>query len=229
MSNQQPNTSQPEHRQPHYRLWATLLDGYDWYLSSEKDEAYQEFLDKLNRVPMPTSPEAAQGIAFQALIDSFHHPEQYERRPEWSKDGFTFNGDVVDEFVQKFYYAHPNIYTEAVIDTRLGEVKLYGYADAILADSAYDIKFTGRYSKGKFLNNWQHRIYPYCLNKQGIYVSRFEYTITDGESVWIEDYVWMPDIFIPEVRHQCEELIHFIESQRDKITNPKLFPNEQQG
>ena len=38
--------------QPKYRFYATLLDSFYWFLNSESETAEQEFIDKINRVPI---------------------------------------------------------------------------------------------------------------------------------------------------------------------------------
>jgi len=57
-----------------YKFYATLLDSYQWYLDSEDDNSFQEFIDKINRVPF-TSEAAERGTAFNKLVDLIKNRE----------------------------------------------------------------------------------------------------------------------------------------------------------
>jgi len=63
------------------------------------------------------------------------------------------------------------------------EFLLYGRTDVIKRDTIYDIKYTGNYELGKFLDSSQHLIYLYCSG-----LPNFSYLISDGKDWWREDY-----------------------------------------
>ena len=152
--------------QVNYRFYATLLDSFQYYLGRvDDDNAFQDFIDRLNRKPF-YSEAAAKGTAFNDLVD------------------LIISGKLRIEDLPK--------------DKR-GNVALYGYVDEILKYKVVDIKTTGRYVFPKYLNAWQSKIYPYCLNENGVYVNTFEYLITDFRNVYIEEYPYKPENDIVEM------------------------------
>lgn len=227
-----------------YKFYATLLDAYQWYLDSEYEESFQEFIDKLNRVPF-TSEAAAKGTAFNELVDKIKNGElvavplngyseskaeqqlhiMLKRNAEVVEyAGFDFKWSIVEKFVGLFTNALDQVYIEAVLPTSKGNVLLYGYIDEVLPGGpTCDIKCTGSYDFPKFLKNFQHIVYPYCMNANGIHTDQFRYDITDYNNHYQELYTF--DVIRDTqrlVRH-CERLIDFLESQRDKITDKKVF------
>lgn len=212
--------------QPQYKFCATLLDAFTWYKKSEKEEAFPEFLDKLNRVPF-TSEAADKGTAFNELVDNLCVDfEAYGVLPMddiLSHSGFDFPGDIVREFVAQFAGCLRQIYVERTIQTRYGPVLLYGYVDELLWWVVYDIKTTKSYDLGKYTRNWQHKVYLYCLIETGI--DTFQYTVTDFDNTYKEEYTWKESNQL-DLQLICEELIDFVTEHRELITDKKLFALE---
>lgn len=224
--------------QVNYRFYATLLDSFQYYLSKvDDDNAFQDFIDRLNRKPF-YSEAAAKGTAFNELVDLIISGKiriedlptdkrgnvLYTYTEQEHKKDFPFKPEIVSLFAQKLAGAVPQKYIEAVLPTRKGNVALYGYVDEILKYKVIDIKTTGRYEFPKYLNAWQSKIYPYCLNENGIYVNTFEYLITDFRNVYIEEYPYKPETDIVEIQRFSEQLIDFIENHKNLIdtSNPKV-------
>jgi hypothetical protein len=224
-----------------YKFYATLLDAYQRYLDSESEEACQELIDKINRVPFE-SEAAEKGTAFNELIDKIIKGgdvklDFYMRNNidtisvnHTSRTGklyqFEFKMDIVREFADYFQGATSQVFAEAEIETSAGNVLLYGWIDEMLQGSIYDIKTKGQYTFPSFLKHWQHIVYPYCLNKRGNNVSHFQYTITEFSNTYTEDYYYNPEVDEPRLKAICEELIHFIETKRGFITDKKIFALE---
>jgi hypothetical protein len=211
-------------QQPEYNLYATLLDSYTYYLSSEKDEAYQNFIDRLNRKPFK-SEAAEKGTAFNELID-FCIPNL--RSISFSSDtikhkGFEFKKPIVHEFLKRLEGAQPQVFVEGRLETSKGMVKLYGYTDEILMDCVIDIKTTQYYTFPYYLSNWQHLVYPYCLRQQGVNINRFKYMVTDFTNYYEEEYLYNEQRDTAKLVDICEQLIDFIEINRELITDKKLF------
>lgn len=211
-------------RQPDYRFYATLLDSYQWYLSSEKEEAFQEFIDKLNRVPF-VSEAAEKGTAFNEVVDMVIKGEVVTVEADMYIHGrFGFDKKIVDEVVLNLPGAIPQVRTSALLQTERGLVELYGYIDELLpACVVVDIKTTSSYTLPKYLKNWQHIVYPYCLKEHNNTDFVFSYLITDFKEVYTETYQYKEDRDLPRLKNICEELIGFIEQHRHLITDTKLF------
>lgn len=217
-----------------YRFYATLLDSFDYYLKSESDVAFQEFIDKLNRKPF-VSEAAAKGTAFNALIDGILFGTinmGYLERDKKSNFIFghenavyAFKESLVKEIVSQVNGSMAQIFTKAILPTRKGNVELYGYADYLRYNKTTDLKTTGSYTFPKFLNGWQSKVYPYCFNQNGIYCDTFEYLITDFSNVYKEEYIYKPERDDLELQRFCEQLIDFVEQHRGLITStdPKVL------
>lgn len=221
-----------------YKFYATLLDSFQYYLSKvDDDNAFQEFIDRLNKKPF-VSEAASKGTAFNDLVDKvisgrvrlqdfprdkkgdvlYHHKERDGHEYE-----FKFKPEIIEAMAIHLGNAVPQKYTQAVLPTHRGDVLLYGFADEILMNRVTDIKTTSRYDFPKYLNAWQSKVYPYCLNAEGIYVDTFEYLITDFRNIYIEEYPYNPQRDIVELQRFSEQLIDFIETHRELIITPKLY------
>lgn len=205
--------------QPKYAFYATLLDAFAWYKRSEADEAKQEFLDKVNRVQTPPTDPMLRGIAFEDAVVRWAaapgDPEDVVRVHDTDCPG-----RILEEFTRGWEGSVRQIHVEAMLPTQYGQVKVYGFVDEILRDTAADIKTTGKYAFPKYLHNWQHPVYLEALKKTGI--NRFKYRATDFREVYEEEYAYNPadtDRLIAE----CIHLIEFLECNREFITDRKVF------
>ncbi len=205
--------------QPKYAFYATLLDAFAWYKRSEAEDAKQEFLDKVNRVKTPPTDPMLRGIAFEAAV------VEWSMNPGHVEDVVMVHdtecpGRILHEFTRDWHGSIRQIYVESILPTQYGEVKVYGFVDEILRDTAADIKTTGKYEFPKYLHNWQHPVYLEALKDSGI--SRFKYRATDFRNVYEEEYSYRPadtDRLIAE----CVHLIEFLEANRPAITDRKIF------
>jgi hypothetical protein len=221
---------------PQYKFYASLFDSFDYYLSSESDTAEREFIDKINRVPFESEP-AERGTAFNDLVDKIANdntiqflPSEdviiYPHKSRTGKDySFMFNKALTLEFALQFIGASRQVFCVAQIETKYGAVELYGYIDELLYNMAYDIKTTGNYTFPKFSANWQHRIYPFCLEQMGVFVDGFEYTVTDFSNLYREYYPYLKERYQAEIRAKAEQMIEFLENERIRplITDKKIF------
>ena len=205
--------------QPKYRFYATLLDAYSWYLQSEQEEAFQDFINKINRIEF-TSEAAEKGKAFNELVDDKNILKVQDKV---RYKGFDFKVSLINDFKAYFSDAASQVYTSTTLETNKGLIELYGYADKVFRDTCFDIKTTGRYEFPKFINGWQHKVYPFCFNRNNIFVDKFEYTITDFNNFYKETYFYNPERDIAAIKVICESLVDFIELHRDLITDKKIF------
>ncbi|MEI8087242.1 MAG: HNH endonuclease [Paludibacter sp.] len=140
---------------------------------------------------------------------------------------FIFPAALCFEFSTYYHGGIPQVYCESPIETRFGNVLLYGYIDELMPFKVCDIKTSTKYSAGKFKRNWQHIVYPYCLNQQGNDVSDFEYNVAviaaRSYSTFTEHYAYVPERDNKRLVEHCEKLIEFIELNKDQITDKKIF------
>lgn len=205
-----------------------------------EQEQYQSLLDRINRVPFE-SEAADRGTVFNEIVDCI-----IERRTSFKMDiasnkaantitatykgkAFVFPISACVEFARYYTGAVTQVLTEAILPTKYGDVKLYGYIDELMPECIHDIKLTSKYNVGKFRNHWQHIVYPYCLTTTGNDVSEFEYNVIQynhenmNYSTFTETYTYRPERDIKKLREHVESFIEFIEANKDKITDKKIF------
>lgn len=215
---------------PKYKFYATLLDAFSWYQVSESENAEQEFIDKINRVPV-TDEDALErmnkGTALNNLIDSIVMCGYDKIYPEVTTfDGIEFKTDVVTECAEYLAGASAQHRTETTIICNGSEVLLYGVVDYIKLNRAIDLKSTSTYDLGKYKNSMQRHLYPLSLCNEGIMVDEFEFVVTDFKSVFKEPYKVDLTESLSILTEHCLLLIDFIEARKDLITDKKIFGND---
>jgi len=100
--------------------------------------------------------------------------------------------------------------------------------DELMPTSIHDIKTTEKYKAGKYRNNWQHVVYPYCLNEWENNVRDFEYNVavfgkTGLYNTFTEYYAYNRDRDAKRLTIHVESFIEFLEANRHLITDKKIF------
>lgn len=222
------------------------------------EEEFQEkqrlsLIDTINRVPFE-SEDADRGTAFNEVVDCiinrsyqevqtgvFLHNagkvvtvilnDKQEAISCINGRTFTFPLAMCKEFATYFKGATTQVLTEGVLSTCYGDVLLYGYIDELMPLAVHDIKMTKRYSVGKFKHNWQHLVYPFCLNQQGNAINDFEYNVAHINilksgffyDTYTEHYAYVEERDLPRLKDHVEGLIKFIEDHKELITDKKIF------
>lgn len=214
-------------QKPKYKFYATLLDSYQYYQDSESETAFEDIINKINRVPFE-SELAAKGTAFNNLVDEVAHKGfSLPDEPLVFFESFDYKVPIVSEIANEIKGAIPQVHCSALIETKYGNVELYGYIDELMPfPTIVDIKCTGNYDYGKFTKNWQHIVYPYCLFMSTETIYQFTYLITDYQRTFSEDYFFKPELDIPKLRNFVESFIEFIEKHCELITDRKIFALE---
>ena len=211
----------------------------------------QELIDKINRVPTEPSEAASKGTIFNEIVDCIierrgcHHEgwtvesvadEQGNKTTiHGALDGFDFMFDAAfcKSVAAYFAGALPQYYVEAIIPVRYGNVLLYGWIDELCKDEVKDIKTTKRYDFGQYYHYWQRHVYPYCLIEHGDCksIKGFEFTVIKwsgskkaitGE-MYKEYYTYDHCESSALLRQECERFIEWLDANKDKITNNKIF------
>lgn len=207
-----------------------------------EERCKQDLLNRINRVPFE-SEAADKGTAFNEVVDCLILGKNQTDRKDMEID-FTGSEDIISvrfknrefyfpravcmEFADYYKGAVPQVYCDSVIHTKYGDVYLYGYIDELMPYGIHDIKTTSKYENGKFRKHWQHRLYPYCLTQKGNYIEYFEYNVAEmtkyGKiTTYTEFYKFEPEKAEAELVSICEWLIEFVEANKDKITDRKIF------
>ncbi len=219
-----------------------------------RERQFRSLMDTINRVPFD-SEAADRGTAFNEAVDclvenrppegmqlvkvyeggriacgSFKPGKEdkvVEVMAAYNSRAFLFPMPLLREFAGRYEGALTQQFTQAVLPTRFGDVLLYGYIDELMPMSVHDIKTTGNYYVGKFKDHWQHLVYPYCLMRNGSDVRTFEYDVTDFRQTYVESYTFVPERDIPVLTAHCEELIRFLDDNRDLVTDKKIFAEDE--
>lgn len=213
---------------------------YHYTPEEAEDILFQDLLNSINRVPFVLEP-ASKGTAFNNVIDDYIQGKfdisETDTCIEATADGFTFafNPQLIKGVGDRFKGALSQVFTKAIIETRYGNVELYGYVDELLRDKVYDLKTCSSYTFGDFEKKWQRHVYPYCLIKSGYCtdITSFEYTViqlTKGQIIggreYREEYTFDYAQSEKALRDFLERFIEFINSHRELITVKKLFADE---
>lgn len=250
-------------REVSYRFYATLLDGFQNYMSSSETyhkyygfsenpsiteeefeaKAFQDFINQINRVPFE-SEAADRGTAFNEIVDCLienRKSEKMDIRSDREKGlivaiyngrEYSFSLSLCVDTANYYRGALTQVHTTGLLKTRYGQVELYGYIDELMPSVIHDIKTTGSYSAFKYKENWQHKVYPFCLRQQGAMVDEFHYDIFVFDSKnrfngrHTEKYLFNEERDTQLLVNQCESLIEFLEMNKALITDKKVFNNE---
>ncbi len=199
-----------------------------------EQEQFQGLIDRINRVPFE-SEQADKGTAFNEVVDCII---ENRKSKDWAiisdvenntinvkndVRNFDFDLNLSVEIAKYLKGAVTQYRTEAILPTQYGNVKLYGYIDQLMPFKVVDLKTTSRYSAFKYRNNWQHKVYPYCLIQNGTEITQFEYVITDFKKVYTEIYNYDTEKDLMALKNHCEQFIEFLNEHRELITDKKIF------
>ena len=131
----------------------------------------------------------------------------------------------------------PQYTCSAILPTVYGDVELYGHVDYIGVNKVYDLKTTKQYHFGNYEKYWQKHLYPYCLIESGEMeeVTEFEFTVVRWNElknkpisgdVFKEVYTYSHEASKAKLKAICESFIEWLEANRDKITDKKIFGGE---
>lgn len=245
-----------------YNFYPTLLDLFQSYLDSDsvwakywgqsftpkisreqfKQTQFQNLLNGINKVPGPVNLYADRGTVFNEIVDCLRgvgNPEKILFKKDSVKVSGELNGHVFEFLLKEcepiaYFYreALPQIKVSGTIETKYGNINLFGYIDELTSEKVYDIKTTTKYDPGKFCKNWQHKIYPFCLQKEGLDLKEFIYDVfvlNDNNKEGInrigtrkfESYRIKNEEDL--IRSHCEGLILFLKENNNLITNNKIF------
>lgn len=181
-----------------YLLTHSLLAAWLWSIKDTQSERdpMEEFMLTLRRQPTPTTEAMQNGIDFEDLVTAIVNKEYratwhgtWEIDPNGSGEEFGYTSD------HKWYLAAKKVATEVQggqlqykakkkLTVAGTDVLLYGRLDALKAGTIYDIKFSKRYERGKYIDSTQHPVYLELIPE----ASSFTYLVSNGIDVWTETY-----------------------------------------
>jgi hypothetical protein len=207
-------------------------------------ECFDNLINKINRAPIPweESENADRGTAFNEIVDCIVSGKNSTKMAitrdkasdliiaAYNNRTYSFPVPLCREFADYYRGAVPQVYCEAILPTRHGDVLLLGYADEVLDDTVHDIKTCKRYDAGQYRHGAQHLAYPYCLSRMGYTITAFEYNVARLNETkhgikydtFTEHYPVTPGDE-SRLRALVEEFIDFLEHYRPLVTDHKIF------
>ena len=207
---------------PKYHLYPSLLDSFAWFKKSEAENALEELLNKINRVRTAPSDAMLRGIAFEDHLTHAARGFAFPASPEGlvKCHDTDISVDLLEQFVDRLRGSVRQVFVETWLDCAAGQVRVYGYVDNILRDTAIDTKTTGKYEFPKYLHSFQRPAYMEALKPSGI--DKFQFLVTDFKSLYVEEYAYN-SADTDRLRSEINELVDLIEANREKITDKKVF------
>lgn len=192
-----------------YRIYPTLLNAFLWYerqvaLAEDEADPKQHLLDRINRVPQPTTAPQQRGIDFESALVTGVGQEVF---PE------TILEQMRRQLPRRY---RTQVFVKAVVR---GDIEIYGMVDVLGGNHAIDIKTTARYEPPKFQFNPQN-LYLLGLHTWG--VDQLDYLITDFKEVYVESYHYETYDFEP-LLDGLVRFSSFLEENRPLITDKKVL------
>lgn len=218
-----------------YAIYPSLLDSFLKYKKADDDETFAYLLDKINKVKTEQTEQQLKGIEFENLVglvinaNKTHQHDLLKQDHEvYETDNFEFKAGLVNKIADKLRGRQmEQNYIEAIINTKVGRIKLYGIVDYRFEDMIVDLKTTGNYKINKYTDtkDWkytQHLIYPLIRKTMGNPVKAFKYVVTDFENDYQETYIPTEAMDI-KLMQLIYEFVAFIEYYKPNITDYTVF------
>lgn len=185
-----------------YMITHSLLSSW---LYSMKENPYEDaestadpmadFLRVLRREPTETTEAMQKGILFEDLVTAIMQGNPIAKALDY--DYRTKTKDIVNYRTEEhpWYEAASKVVRligsgllqvpeSKTVEIGCMEIFLYGRLDALSAGKIYDIKFSGSYDRGKYIDSTQHPMYLELVPE----AQSFVYIISNGTEVWTEEY-----------------------------------------
>ena len=152
---------------------------------------------------------------------------------------FRFDAHLCKDVAHYFKGCIPQYTCSAILPTIYGDVDLYGHVDYINTNKIHDLKTTKNYTFGNYEKYWQRHLYPYCLIESGEMeeVTEFEFTVVKWRElknkpisgdIFKEVYTYSHEASTKALRCICEAFIEWLEANRHRITDKKIFGGERE-
>lgn len=175
--------------------WLYTMKSNQYDDATTERDAYAEFMQTLRREPTPTTKAMQGGIDFENLVTAIL---QGGKIAEYHKENRT-TGAMERELyplTEHPWYEGANDIARIIVGGQLQfkaskeivvdgmTLLLYGRLDALKAGAIYDIKFSSKYERGKYIDSPQHPTYLELIPE----AQDFTYLVSNGTMVWTETY-----------------------------------------
>lgn len=153
---------------------------YDCWSGSE-DDAAEEFVKALNRIPKEPTPAMQNGIAFENEVYAAASGKVREPHDKWEHG--------IQKIAPLIKGAPVQIRLQRPMEIDGWNLLCYGVLDALQAGVITDVKFSSKSlgsveAAGKYMDSAQHPMYFYICPEAYM----FRYLLSDGEDLYVEQY-----------------------------------------
>lgn len=142
----------------------------------DDEDPMEDFMRVLRRESSEPTEAMQKGIDFENLVTAIATGGDFDEEHPWYKAASKVADMVRGGLFQ--YKATKRMTINGL------EFLLYGRLDVLRAGEVEDIKFSGSYSRGKFVDYTQHPMYLELIPEAEV----FRYIISNGTEVWTEEY-----------------------------------------
>jgi len=155
--------------------WLYSMKDNPYEDSTTETDPREEFLRVLRREPTPTTESMLKGREFEDLVTDILC-NRSDRSHKW--------WDAANAVAKRVHGGRLQLVAKK--EYTIGDMTflLYGRLDSLHAGVVYDIKYSGKYDRGKYFNSTQHPMYLELIPE----AHSFVYLISDGSNVWTETY-----------------------------------------
>ena len=167
-----------------YLITQSLIGAWNYLISCReecKEDAYNDFLDTLNRVKKESTPEMQNGIDFENEVYKAATGAPRTAHLKW-ESGINAVATLI-KGAQIQVKASREVTVDGV------DLLVYGILDALKAGSIYDVKFINKSFgsaelAGKYFESPQHPTYFFLVPE----AMDFTYLVSDGIDLYTERY-----------------------------------------
>lgn len=157
--------------------WLRSISENPYDDATQEDSSKEEFLRVLRREPTHTTEAMQNGIDFEDMVTALTQGRPTDpKKAAWleaaQKVADIVRGGQLQYAAKQYVQAYGT------------EIMLYGRLDALKAGHIYDIKFSGSYDRGKYIDSTQHPMYLELMPE----AVDFTYLVSNGTDVWTERY-----------------------------------------
>lgn len=158
--------------------WLYAMKSSPYEDATTERDTYAEFIQVLRREPTPTTEAMQRGIDFEDLVTAIVKKDivGMRKNPDWY-DAAKQTAEIVGGGSLQ-HRARKQVEVCGMT------ILMYGRLDALKAGTIYDIKFSGSYDRGKYVDSTQHQMYLALVPE----AHEFIYLVSDGRNVFQEKY-----------------------------------------
>lgn len=175
--------------------WLYCMKENPYEDSESTADPMADFMRTLRREPTPTNEAMQKGIDFEDLITAIITGKPTAVSHDYNYSTKQMEERIVPVQEHKWYAAAMQalqmvnggllqVPESKTVEIGGMEIFLYGRLDALKAGKIYDIKFSGSYDRGKYIDSTQHPMYLELVPE----AQSFVYIISNGTEVWTEEY-----------------------------------------